>query len=144
MAGMEESLAREMAKLKITDERSMREAEMVFAASDELNELKARIQHAKLNKERSAQIAEAQYREQIEIVTTLLIEFSLENFRCFYRSFHINAKSFCRNTMPRSTCTIFVARRLRIKCNVSATRRSLMTCVLIKLIFSLKLTRQKN
>lgn len=67
MAGMEESLAREMAKLKITDERSMREAEMVFAASDELNELKARIQHAKLNKERSAQIAEAQYREQIEI-----------------------------------------------------------------------------
>jgi len=54
MAGMEESLAREMARLKITDERTTREAEMVFAASDELNELKARILHAKLNKERSA------------------------------------------------------------------------------------------
>ena len=32
---------------------------MVFAASDELNELKARIAHAKLNKERSAQISES-------------------------------------------------------------------------------------
>ena len=69
MAGMEESLAREMARLKISDDRSQREAEMVFAASDELNDLKARINHAKLNKERSAQISEAQYRQQIEIVT---------------------------------------------------------------------------
>ena len=54
MAGMEESLAREMANLKINDDRKGREADMVFAASDELNELKARIAHAKLNKERSA------------------------------------------------------------------------------------------
>lgn len=66
---MEEKLAREMAALKIVDERSRREAEMVFAQSDELNELKMRIKHAQLNKERSAQICEAQYRQQIEIVT---------------------------------------------------------------------------
>jgi len=43
MAGMEESLAREMAKLKIHQDRKDKEAEMVFAASDELNALKARI-----------------------------------------------------------------------------------------------------
>lgn len=68
---MEESLAREMANLKINDERTQREAEMIFAQSDELKALKAQIEHAKLNKHRSAQISEAQFRQQIEIVTTL-------------------------------------------------------------------------
>lgn len=64
---MEESLAREMANLKINDERTQREAEMIFAQSDELKALKAQIEHAKLNKHRSAQISEAQFRQQIEI-----------------------------------------------------------------------------
>lgn len=59
---MEEGLAREMAKLKIADERAMREQEMVCGQSDELKELQMKIKNAYLNKERAAQITESQYR----------------------------------------------------------------------------------
>lgn len=67
---MEESLAREMARLKIQDERQMREQEMICAQSDELKELQMRIKNAYLNKERAGQITEAQFRKQVDIVTT--------------------------------------------------------------------------
>jgi hypothetical protein len=43
---------------------------MVCEGSDELKELKMRIKHAYLNKERAGQITESQYRQQVEIVTT--------------------------------------------------------------------------
>lgn len=62
-----------MAKLKINDERKMREQEMVCAQSDELKELQMRIKNAYLNKERAGQITESQYRQQIDIVTTFAL-----------------------------------------------------------------------
>ena len=55
---MEKNLAREMAKMKITDEKKKREVEKVCFESDELKELQQKIKAAYLNKERSAQIAE--------------------------------------------------------------------------------------
>lgn len=55
---MEKNLAREMAKMKITDEKKKREVEKVCMESDELKELQGKIRAAYLNKERSAQIAE--------------------------------------------------------------------------------------
>ena len=54
LATMEESLAREMSKMKITDEKRQREIEKICAESDELKELQAKIRHAYLNKERAA------------------------------------------------------------------------------------------
>jgi len=54
LAGMEESLAREMSKMKIQDEKRQREIEKICAESDELKELQAKIRHAYLNKERAA------------------------------------------------------------------------------------------
>jgi len=62
-----------MAKLKIVDERRMREQEMVCAQSDELKELQMRIKNAYLNKERAGQITESQFRQQIDIVTTFAL-----------------------------------------------------------------------
>ena len=55
---MEKNLAREMAKMKITDEKKKREVEKVCFESDELKVLSGKIKAAYLNKERSAQIAE--------------------------------------------------------------------------------------
>ena len=73
VAHMEESLAREMARLKMEDERKQREMEMVCAQSDELKELQMKIKNAYLNKERAAQITECQYRQQVEIVSLQLL-----------------------------------------------------------------------
>jgi hypothetical protein len=56
---MEKNLAREMARMKITDEKKKREIEKICAESDELKELQAKIKAAYLNKERSAQITES-------------------------------------------------------------------------------------
>ena len=53
-ASMEKNLAREMARMKITDEKKKREIEKLCAESDELKELQAKIKSAYLNKERSA------------------------------------------------------------------------------------------
>ena len=66
---MEKDLAREMAKMKITDEKRKREVEKVCVESDELKELQGKIRAAYLNKERSAQIAEGQFRKQQELVS---------------------------------------------------------------------------
>ena len=59
---MEQQLAQEMARMKITDERKRREIEKICVESDELKELQAKIKAAYLNKERTAQITENQFR----------------------------------------------------------------------------------
>ena len=51
-----------MARMKITDERKRREIEKICVESDELKELQAKIKAAYLNKERTAQITENQFR----------------------------------------------------------------------------------
>ena len=72
MAAMEEALARQLAQQKITDERRKREIEKLCSESDELKELQAKIKAAYLNKERSQQMTEKQYRIQTEIVSSPL------------------------------------------------------------------------
>ena len=68
-ASMEKQLATEMARMKIVDEKKKREIEKVCGESEELKELQAKIKAAYLNKERSAQIAEGQYRTHAELVS---------------------------------------------------------------------------
>ena len=58
MGHMEEALARQMASMRITDERRKREIEKLCSESDELKELQAKIKAAYLNKERSQQMTE--------------------------------------------------------------------------------------
>jgi len=67
MGRMEEALARQMAGVKVTDERRKREIEKLCGESDELKELQTKIKAAYLNKERSQQMTEKQYRTQTEI-----------------------------------------------------------------------------
>ena len=69
MNRMEEALARQLASQKITDERRRREIEKLCGESDELKELQAKIKAAYLNKERSQQMTENQYRKQVELVS---------------------------------------------------------------------------
>mmetsp|Transcript_17007 Transcript_17007/g.12177 ORF Transcript_17007/g.12177 Transcript_17007/m.12177 type:complete len:90 (-) Transcript_17007:969-1238(-) len=64
---MEESLAREMARMKRDREKQMKEVEKICAESEELKELQAKIKAAYLNKERATQVTEIQYRKQIEL-----------------------------------------------------------------------------
>ena len=64
---MEESLARELSKMKIDDDKRQREMEKICAESDELKELQAKIRHAYLNKERAAQSTENQFRQQADL-----------------------------------------------------------------------------
>jgi hypothetical protein len=68
-ASMEQNLAKEMARMKIVDEKKKREIEKVCGESEELKELQMKIKAAYLNKERSAQIAEGQYRSQADLVS---------------------------------------------------------------------------
>ena len=63
-ASMEQQLAKEMARMKIVDEKKKREIEKICGESEELKELQAKIKAAYLNKERSAQITENQFRQQ--------------------------------------------------------------------------------
>lgn len=62
-AAMERDLAKEMARMKITSEKRRREIEKICSESEELKELQQKIKLAYLNKERSAQITENQYRQ---------------------------------------------------------------------------------
>ena len=66
---MEQKLAQEMSKMKIVDERKRREIEKICKESDELKELQSKITAAYLNKERTAQIAETQFRTQQQLVS---------------------------------------------------------------------------
>lgn len=69
MGRMEEAIARQLAGQKVTDERRKREIEKLCGESDELKELQAKIKAAYLNKERSQQMTEKQYRVQSDIVS---------------------------------------------------------------------------
>lgn len=69
-ASMEQSLAKEMARLKIDDEKKRREIEKICSESDEIKELQAKIRAAYLNKERSAQIVETQVRQKQNLVSS--------------------------------------------------------------------------
>ena len=74
MGRMEEALARQMAGVKVTDERRKREIEKLCGESDELKELQTKIKAAYLNKERSQQMTEKQFRTQIDIVSLTNIQ----------------------------------------------------------------------
>lgn len=67
-AQIEDDLAREMAQLKICDERKKKEIARICSASNELKELQNKIMQAYQNKERAAQISEKQYRQQVNLV----------------------------------------------------------------------------
>ena len=90
MGRMEEALARQLANQKIVDERRRREIEKLCGESDELKELQAKIKAAYLNKERSQQLTEKQYRQQVEIVsarnTKALKKLDLTMLSRLYRS----------------------------------------------------------
>lgn len=58
MIQMEEQLAKELARMRIADERKNKEIAKICAESDEIKELQARINAAYLNKERGSQITE--------------------------------------------------------------------------------------
>ena len=66
-ARLEENLAREMARMKMTNERVDKEKEKICSESDEIKELQAKIREAYLNKERVGQMAEKQYRVTKEL-----------------------------------------------------------------------------
>lgn len=68
-ASLEDGLARQMALLKIDDERKKKDVERICSASDELKALQHKIMSAYANKERAAQIAEKQYRQQVHVVS---------------------------------------------------------------------------
>ena len=53
--------------------------EKLCGESDELRELQAKIRAAYLNKERSQQMTEKQYRVQTEIVSTISVFFQNKN-----------------------------------------------------------------
>lgn len=73
MPGLEENLAREMAKMKMEKEKNQRELEKICQESPELRELQNKIKSAYLNKERATQVTESQYRKQAEVVSNCLI-----------------------------------------------------------------------
>lgn len=77
MGRMEEALARQLAGHKVTDERRKREIEKLCGESDELKELQAKIRAAYLNKERSQQMTEKQYRVQTEIEQDAQIDLTI-------------------------------------------------------------------
>ena len=66
---MDRQLARELANMNIDDQKKRKEIEKICSESDELKELQGKIRAAYLNKERSAQIAENQFREQVKLVS---------------------------------------------------------------------------
>ena len=103
MATMEEQLAREMARMKIDDEKRMREIEKICGQSDELKELQAKIKSAYLNKERASQVTEKQFRSQVEIVSTLkALTHSLIGARCQHRYGYVEKQGDSGLTAKRS------------------------------------------
>ena len=65
---LEEDLAKEIQRKKINEERERRNVQKIFEESEEIKELKNRIQLASLNKERSRQIFEKQTRRLQDLV----------------------------------------------------------------------------
>lgn len=77
MADMEEKLARELARMRIDDERRKRELNKICSESDELKELQNKIKAAYLNKERAQQMTEGQFRKQVEIEEDAQIDMAM-------------------------------------------------------------------
>ena len=77
MNDMEEKLAREMARMRIEDERRKRELNKICSESDELKELQNKIKAAYLNKERAQQMTESQFRKQVEIEEDAQIDMTM-------------------------------------------------------------------
>jgi hypothetical protein len=66
---MEESLAREMARMKMEKEKQSRIVEKICEESEELKQLQLKIKAAYLNKERASQVTENQFRKQVDLVS---------------------------------------------------------------------------
>ena len=64
---MEERLAREMSKMRLTSEKTKIEVGRICSDSDDIKELQEKIRNAYLNKERSAQLAETQMKVEQEV-----------------------------------------------------------------------------
>ena len=73
----EEKLAREMSKLKIDHGKKRVEIERICANSEEIKELQERIRNAYLNKERGAQLAEAQLRTEKDVEEDARIDMAM-------------------------------------------------------------------
>ena len=97
---MEMKLAQEMSKMKIVDERKKREIEKICTESDELKELQNKIKAAYLNKERTAQIAENQFRSQQHLVSATISQFEILMTQVVYQQIS-NSFSFSLNTGAR-------------------------------------------
>jgi hypothetical protein len=111
-AQIEDSLAREMAKLKIQDERKRKEVERICAQSDELKELQKRITAAYQNKERAAQITEKQYRQQVQLVSLIFLTLmKLFAFAVFRSKTPKSTRSCCA---PKKSKTRFSVRPKRL------------------------------
>ena len=74
---MEQLLAKELNRMKIVDEQKKRQIQKIAAESDEIKELQAKIKSAMVNKERSAQITEVQYRKQMDLEKQTQIEMEM-------------------------------------------------------------------
>jgi hypothetical protein len=66
---MEESLAREMARMKMEKEKQSRIVEKICEESEDLKQLQLKIKAAYLNKERASQVTENQFRKQVDLVS---------------------------------------------------------------------------
>ena len=66
---MDQMLAKQMASNKVDTEKKKRDMAKICHESEELKELQQKIRLAYLNKERSAQITEDQFRKQIDLVS---------------------------------------------------------------------------
>lgn len=64
---MEEKLAREMSKMKLSSDKQKIEIGRICSDSDEIKELQEKIRNAYLNKERAAQLAETQMKVVQEV-----------------------------------------------------------------------------
>lgn len=87
MPTLEENLAREMARMKMENEKKQREIEKICAESPELRELQNKIKSAYLNKERATQVTENQYRKQVEVVSKFVFRKNCYRFSSYLARF---------------------------------------------------------
>lgn len=64
---LEEALGRQIAENRIGEDRKKMNALRVYRQSEEIKEMQRKITAALVNKERSAQISEGQYRRQLDL-----------------------------------------------------------------------------
>jgi hypothetical protein len=71
---LEERLAAELQRRKLAQEREQREVQRIVADSEELRDLRQKLQQANVNKQRTAQLQEVQWRREQDVVREALIE----------------------------------------------------------------------